>query len=257
MDAINKDHGSLLSGPLKSTIICHQPFGARESPYLRLGRGCSDLANETYVTAVLEMLKRRIAEGYRLFIWCSLPCVSANGERSADGDGEAIKESYVDKLLALFLYALRSLPKEFVVTAFVWPRSASAWKKPSQTFIQLRLALPLTFDFDGCRYGWNAKKPLRVITDFSSLKEVLSLRCGGGSGHEHISHGGRLVEDVGCCTFLFAEMVADAVCDAVSTSIVAPVDQVPDENVQDPSSMPSTSTTLPGNSEVPGGQPLE
>ena len=232
-------------------------------PFLRLCRDRSDLLNATFVRAVIELLKKRIAEGYRLFVWCCLPFSSSMTRKTDNSNHGEIDElvrseevkNGVDKMIGLLLFALRSLPREFVVTAFAWPRRADAWKRPSQILVHLRLFLPLTFDFDGCNYGWRSKMPMRVITDFLPLGDSLSLRCRNGTMHHHTADEGRTLEVDGHGSLLLAEAIADAVCNAAFNLVVAATDQIDAETEH--SSVPATSSTDLGTSEVPDRSPLE
>ena len=65
--------------------------------------------------------------------------------------------------------------------AFEWLRNNEGWNL--QEVKAPQRIMPYACDFDGCRYGIKHRKPWRVITNCTTLRSTLKLRCNHAQPH--------------------------------------------------------------------------
>lgn len=160
------------------------------------------------VRNVIRDVRRRAISGAEVFVWAAVPCTAwcswqRVNMRLGQGAAAKIKVSRVESEMLLEKFAtfveqiregLENSAAERIHVAFGWPQEAFQNAQSSPALQRIITSLKQAYYFDGCMYGLcNAdgdlcRKPWRVQTDWTALRQPLSWRC--DRSHHHATTRG-------------------------------------------------------------------
>ena len=184
----------------------------------RLGLPDHDMRGEKEVRDVIRDVRRRAISGAEVLIWAAVPCTAWCSWQRVNmqlGQGAAakIKVSRVESEMLLEKSAtfveqvrggLENSVAERIHVAFGWPQGAFQNAQSSQALQHIITSLKQAYYFDGCMYGLRnadgdlCRKPWRVQTDWTALRQPLSRRCDGS--HHHATTRGTAAHRSERCT---------------------------------------------------------